>query len=427
LVEKARAIRAEFLSKPYSGYRHKRVLNEDAELTHVGPGTPCGEYFRRFWQPVEFSSELKDLPKRIKILGEELVIFRDRSGRVGLLDWRCSHRGTSLEFGLVSERGIRCCYHGWLFDVDGTILETPNEPPSSTLKERLCHPAYPTLEFNGVVFAYMGPPDLRPEFPLYDLFNVPGYRFVPGGKRTIPCNWLQIKENSMDPVHTAFLHTRVTGTQFTDQFGVIPETQYFETPIGMHYVASRRVEDRVWVRVSDFILPNMHLVPPIWETGKKEKVFSRPMLSNWAVPIDDTNTLRLGFWHMKEGDSVNWEEILVKIMFGQTDDRPFEERQRIPGDYDAQVGQGSIAVHAYEHLASSDRGVAMCRRLVRKGIQDVAAGKDPTGVFREPGKVIQTYAQDTVVRLPKAESEDAERALLLEAGRKVAAGEFKST
>jgi phenylpropionate dioxygenase-like ring-hydroxylating dioxygenase large terminal subunit len=424
MAEKARAIKAEPLLNRYSGYRHNRMLREDPELTHVGPGTPCGEYLRRFWQPIEFSAEVTDLPKRIKILGEELVLFRDRSGRVGLLDWRCSHRGTSLEFGLVSEHGIRCCYHGWLFDVDGTILEIPSEPPTSTLKERLCHPAYPTLEFNGVVFAYFGPPELRPEFPLYDLFKVSGYRFVPGGKRAIPCNWLQVKENSMDPVHTAFLHTRVTGTQFTDEFGVIPETQYFETPIGMHYVASRRVNDLVWVRVSDFILPNLHLVPPIWEKATKEKIFNRPMLTNWAVPIDDSNTLRLGFFHIKEDDDVNWDEIMVKIMFGQTADRTFEERQRIPGDYDAQVGQGPIAVHGYEHLVSSDRGVSMCRRLIRQGIQDVKNGKDPTGVVRQPEQIVTTYAQDTVIRIPKAESQEADRKILLEAGQKVVSGAY---
>ncbi len=407
----------------YSGYRLNCNLKENEFLTHVGPGTPGGEYLRRFWQPVAFVSELGELPKRIKILGEELVIFKDRTGRIGLLDTRCAHRGTSLEYGLVSERGIRCCYHGWLFDVDGTLLETPGEPADSTMKNRVFQPAYPTLDFNGVVFAYFGPPEARPEFPLYDLFKVPGYRFMPGGKREIPCNWVQVKENSMDPVHTAFLHTRVTGTQFTDQFGVIPETEYFETPIGMHYVASRRVEDNVWVRVSDFVLPNLHLVPPIWETAKREVVFNRPMLTNWAVPIDDTNTLRLGFYHIKEDDTADWDDILVKIMFGQTDERPYEERQRIPGDYDAQVGQGPIAVHGYEHLATSDRGVAMFRRLVRKGIQDVQAGKDPMGIVRTPG-VIPTYAQDTVVRLPRAETEEADRARLRETGRKVVAGDF---
>ena len=110
--------------------------HESEVLSRVGPGTPCGEYLRRFWQPVAFADELQDLPRALRILGEDLVIFRDRAGRVGLLQLHCSHRGTSLEFGLVSERGIRCCYHGWLYDVDGTILETPSElkisSPSAT-------------------------------------------------------------------------------------------------------------------------------------------------------------------------------------------------------------------------------------------------------------------------------------------------------
>ena len=124
--------RAPFLNTRYGGYFHREVPDEDAELTHVGPATPCGEYMRRFWQPVCFSSELSDLPRRVKILGEELVAFRNARGAVGLLELHCPHRGTSLEFGLVGEEGIRCCYHGWLFDVDGTILETPGVVTTTT-------------------------------------------------------------------------------------------------------------------------------------------------------------------------------------------------------------------------------------------------------------------------------------------------------
>jgi len=150
--------RAPFLKTRYGGYYHREVPEEDAELTHVRPGTPCGEYMRRFWQPVCFSDELRDLPLRVKILGEELVVFRDQSGTVGLLELHCPHRGTSLEFGLIDAKGIRCCYHGWLFAADGTILETPGEPAISTLKDRLYHGAYPTHEHQGVVFAYMGAP-----------------------------------------------------------------------------------------------------------------------------------------------------------------------------------------------------------------------------------------------------------------------------
>ena len=125
---------------------------EDTELTQVGPGTPCGEYLRRFWQPIITSAEVQDLPRRLRILGEDLVAFRDKSGAMGLLELYCPHRGTSLEYGLVCDKGLRCCYHGWLFDVDGKILETPGEPPDSTLKDRLYHGAYPVhrVSWTGV-------------------------------------------------------------------------------------------------------------------------------------------------------------------------------------------------------------------------------------------------------------------------------------
>src|SRR5262245_55433664 len=130
-----------FLSTSYGGYYEPDIPKEDEELTHTGPRTPCGEYLRRFWQPVALSHGLKDLPLAIKIMGEELVVFRDKRNRVGVLKLHCSHRGTSLEFGIISDQGIRCCYHGWHYDVDGKILETPGEPPDSTLKERLYHGA----------------------------------------------------------------------------------------------------------------------------------------------------------------------------------------------------------------------------------------------------------------------------------------------
>ena len=129
--------RVSFLSTPYSAYQSRGMTPADEELTRVGPGTPAGEYFRRFWQPILLSQDLQDLPRRIRILGEDLVAFRDRSGAAGLLEPYCAHRGVSLEYGLIADKGIRCCYHGSCFDVDGRILDTPGEPPDSTLKERL--------------------------------------------------------------------------------------------------------------------------------------------------------------------------------------------------------------------------------------------------------------------------------------------------
>ena len=122
------------IKEPFSGYYHREVPEHDRELTEVGPGTPCGEYLRRFWHPVGMTSELKDLPKRIRIMGEDLVLFRDGRGKIGLLELHCSHRGTSLEFGMVERCGIRCCYHGWLYDVDGRVLETPGSRPIARSK-----------------------------------------------------------------------------------------------------------------------------------------------------------------------------------------------------------------------------------------------------------------------------------------------------
>jgi phenylpropionate dioxygenase-like ring-hydroxylating dioxygenase large terminal subunit len=411
-----------FLDAPYSGYLGREVPAEDAELTHVGPGTPCGEYLRRFWQPVALSSELADLPVRVRILGEDLVLFRDGAGRVGLVQMHCPHRGTSLEYGLVSARGLRCCYHGWLFDVDGTILETPGEPSTSTLRNRLCLGAYPTLEYQGLVFAYLGPTEAKPEFPIYDMYEWPGVRRVPI-KTVSPCNWLQIQDNSMDPVHTSFLHTIVSGAQFTPEFGVLPEIEFQETPMGMIYIATRRVGDNVWVRINDFLVPNARQFPPESETGRQEKQFNRPMAIKWAMPVDDTHTLSIGYLYVEAGQSAHDDERSVqKKNTGQTAERSYEERQRRPGDYDAQVGQRSIAVHALEHLGHTDRGVIMLRRIIRQGIRAVQAGSDPKGLLRTPAPAIATYSQDTVVRVPQAASLEADQALLREVGRKVAAG-----
>ena len=214
---------------PFDGYARRATPAPDPELTQVGPGTPGGEYLRRFWQPVAFTRDLDGPPRRVRILGEDLVVFRDRGGRFGVLHLHCAHRGTSLEFGIPLERGLRCCYHGWVYDVDGRCLETPGEPRGSRLRERVWQGAYPTLEFAGLVFAYLGPPDRRPAFPAYDSYEIPGHTLMPAAKFTLPCHWLQIKDNSMDPVHTAFLHALSSGTQFTEAFGQLAELEWQET------------------------------------------------------------------------------------------------------------------------------------------------------------------------------------------------------
>ena len=408
---------APFLNTPYGGYAHHRVPSEDAELTHVGPGTPAGEWFRRFWQPVAVSEDLKDLPVAIRILGEDLVLFRDGSGQVGLLELHCSHRGTSLEFGQIQQRGIRCCYHAWLYDVDGKLLETPGEPAESTLKDRLYHGAYPTLEYKGLVFAYMGPPDKRPPFPILDVFDLPGSQLLAGLHfNNRPCNWLQSKENAMDPAHFAFLHVEPGSTGFSQNLAEVGELDLIETPIGMACIDAGRVGEWVWVHLVDFILPNIHQGSDImWSIEQRSSLNRVPWMTWWTVPVDDTHTMQLGFWHGREGQDLRTEQ-----GFGQTGDRPHEERQRVPGDYDSLVSQRPIVVHAMQHLGDSDSGVTMLRNMVREGIRAVQRGEDPKGINRNEGEIIPTYAHDRMLPIPPEPTREKDRQLLRDTGRKVA-------
>ena len=419
------------LNKPFGAYMHRGLPQEDVELTHVGPGTPGGEYLRRFWQPVAFSDELGDLPKRIRIMEEDLVVFRDGSKKVGLLQLHCCHRGASLEYGRISMNGIICCYHGWHFDVDGTVFSTPGEPEGSKLKDRLFQGAYPTIEYGGLVFAYMGPPDKKPNFPILDTYVLPGWELKPTVKNIMPCNWLQAKENSMDPVHTTFLHTQVTGVQFTQAYGQVGALDWMETPAGLIYIHTRRYNDNVWVHLNDYIPPNIHQFPPTWEDAAMEKVFQRPMITLWNVPIDKTTTMNIGFRHINTRMSPEEKARLAaqKVNslegegFGQNGARPYEERQRVPGDFDAQVGQRPVAIHALEHQGSTDRGVTMLRRILREGIRDVAAGKDPRFLSLDPAekdKVHLTYSSDTVIRSPQTGTDAEDVKSMYDLGRKIA-------
>ena len=425
--------RAPFLRTKFGGYYHRDVPREDADLTHVGPDTPCGEYLRRFWQPVCYSDDIADLPIKLKILGEELVVFRDQRGAVGLLELHCPHRGTSLEFGLVGERGIRCCYHGWLFDVDGRILDMPSEPRKNTLKDRLFQGAYPVREYNGLVFAYMGPPEKVPDFPIYDTFEVPGYRVEPAeppGISTIkPCNWMNIMDNVVDPVHEAFLHTTISGCQFFDKNGRavvemadIGEIVFIETPIGMLTTEVRRINDTLWVRSIECIYPNIAQVgrAPVLSVDLSSGVGERnyaPLLTRWRVPVDDENTMEFGFVRVRDGEVNPYIDNKVTAYRTNYGNRIYEERQRTPGDYDAQVSQRTISRHALEHLTSNDKGVTMFRRAVRKAIETIERGRDPQGIVRGANGKIPTYANETIIHSPhRPDADPAEE--LREAARR---------
>ena len=285
--------------QPYSGYLLRRIPEADSELTAVGPGTPMGEYMRRFWQPVCLSEELTTLPKAIRVLGEDLVAYRDRTGTVGVLHRHCSHRGTSLEYGIVTDRGLRCCYHGWLFDADGTILETPGEPPASRLMGTFRHGAYPALEREGLLFVFMGPPTEQPPFTIYDTAEVPGNELVPFSIAH-PCNWLQIHENHMDPMHSVFLHVQLGSNQLPKSWGELPVLDFRETDdgAGMVYISNRRKDDEtIWVRNQQSHLPNFVQIAGIFDLGSEERYFTRAGMEWWTVPNDDTNSTVFGWRH----------------------------------------------------------------------------------------------------------------------------------
>ena len=412
------------IQKRFGGYYQSHDVEPDRELTEVGPGTPGGEYLRRTWQPVCLSNEVGDLPLSVQMLGEPLVVFRSRAGAIGLLARQCSHRGTSLEYGLPTDEGIQCCYHGWHFAIDGTILETPNDP-SSRIKERICHPAYRTHEHDGIIFAWMGHPDEMPDFPHLDAYVQPETEAVPFSLH-FPCNWVQLLDNTQDPTHSCFLHTRVTGPQFSISWGELPEIEYLRTPIGQITLTTRRWKDKVWVRTTDVMMPNLNQTGALWLTADDEENFGRPALTRWMRPIDDTSTQMIGWrWfndrNDREGKGDKSQVGYGKIDFiGQTEhERPYEERQAMPGDFEAIAGQGPVAMSPNWNLNGGDRGVAMMRNLIRENIRALRAGEDYMTVerARRVENVVPTYVQDTIVTSPAGNGDD--RALMRKFAKQV--------
>jgi phenylpropionate dioxygenase-like ring-hydroxylating dioxygenase large terminal subunit len=403
---------------PYAGYFLRDVPAPDTELTAVSAGSPTGEFMRRFWQPVCLSSELNDLPKAVRILGEDLVAFRSRSGVIGILHRHCSHRGTSLEYGIVADRGIRCCYHGWLFGIDGRILETPGEPPGSRVGESVVHGAYPAHEHAGLVFVYMGPEPTPPPFPRLDTLETPNDRLVPFSIRH-SCNWLQVLENFVDPIHTVFLHSDYAEIQLSEAYAEMPELDWREVEGGLICVSSRRLDgDRAWIRVNHLLLPNFVQVGTLIEDGEP-KLFSRAGITRWIVPFDETNCAIVGWRHFNsdvpslmlgDPDACGVERMDA---VGQTGHRTYEEKQRNPGDWDVLVSQRPVAVHALEHLGSTDRGVVLLRRLLRMAVRGERNVPSPL----HSADRVDTLTQDTVVSVDIPQT--GERAFLRDLGHRV--------
>jgi 5,5'-dehydrodivanillate O-demethylase len=364
---------------------------ENEMLTRVGPGTPGGEMLRRYWHPIAFLSELKGKPLRRRILGEDLVLFRDDRGRIGLLTLRCSHRGTSLEFGHLENGGLRCCYHGWLYDVEGRILETPGEPAGSTFRERVRHPAYKVQELAGIVFAYLGP-DPAPLLPRYDvLVREDGVRSM--SARIVHCNFLQMVENSVDQHHFKWLHRTPKTRQWREEKLTSDITDF-----GILDTFTRRVGDEYFRTISLFLMPNMNKVGyhlpedhPAAFTATHEGYEAL----RWRVAVDDVTTMHFTLYFAPFVDG----KVTAKIPKDQQDQglgdsipgkyRWDEETGWIArGDQDrcAQESQGAILDRTAEHLAVSDEGVILLRRLFKQSIEAVRKGEDPVGVIRDPAK-----------------------------------------
>ncbi len=356
----------------------------DPRLTEVGRGTPMGELLRRYWHPVGLAADAGAVPRAVRLLGEDLILFRDGRGRAGLVYPRCCHRGTTLYYGKVEERGIRCCYHGWLFDVQGHCLEMPCEPnPTGAQCQRVRQPWYPVEERYGLVFAYMGPPERKPVLPRYEALEVMGPgEFVEtddssigsGGIQIAPCNWLQHYENVVDPYHVPILHGSFSGAQFAQMMMGFPKVKFEYGPISVKATSVRRLPDgRSFRRVTEAALPTLRVVanPQVGvRFGMVESI-------GWTLPIDDTHYRIYVAGRVREAGEL--KKFRSKYN-GKTWDQLSEaEHQQFPGDTEAQVGQGAITFHSEEHLMSSDQGVSMLRMLLRRQLEAVARGENPAG------------------------------------------------
>ncbi|MBI5279257.1 MAG: Rieske 2Fe-2S domain-containing protein [Burkholderiales bacterium] len=360
---------------------HKR------ELAEVGPGTPMGELLRRYWHPVAMAADATTTPRKVRVLGEDLILFRDGQHRAGLVYPQCAHRGTSLYYGKVEERGIRCCYHGWLFDVQGHCLEQPCEPGLGRARDKIRQPWYPVQEQYGLVWAYLGPPERKPVLPRYECLEVLGEgEFIEaddssiggGGPQVIPCNWLQHYENLVDPFHVVILHSSFSGTQFVPEMAVMPDVTWDTAEHSVRTLSLRKLPDgRTFRRISEAGLPTLRVIPNPRVGG-----FGRVESLGWVLPIDDhsfriyvvgrvTEPGQLRKMRSRLGGKL-WEELTEA------------EHQVWPGDYEAMVSQGLIAKHSEEHLATSDRGLVMLRRLLQTQLDAVKEGRDPAGVNFDP-------------------------------------------
>jgi 5,5'-dehydrodivanillate O-demethylase oxygenase subunit len=355
---------------------------ENELLTQVGPGTPAGELLRRYWMPIAVAAELtaEQPTKFVRLLGENLVLFRDKTGRVGLIGDRCSHRGASLCYGRVEERGISCAYHGWLFDTQGNILETPPERNDAIINS-VKQLAYPLRKLVGLYWAYLGPEPL-PELPPYDtLVRRDGQRKLVIHP-VLDCNWFQAMENSVDPAHLQILHQEFIGRGrqpvnttrgFTDD---VADNDFYVTPIG---IMKKRTYKNGLIDEHPLVFPN------ILRQGYSTQI---------RVPMDDTHTAHIHVIFEPNADGALVDETQdppVEYLAPYKDPpdalhpvAKFDLRSVLAQDHMAWETQGPVADRTTEHLSYSDRGVAMFRKLTKEQVERVQQGLDPMGVVRDP-------------------------------------------
>ena len=367
---------------------------QNERLTRVGPGTPMGALMRRYWQPVAPSGQLRErqvLP--VRLYGEDLVLFRDARGRIGLVGERCAHRKVQLKYGYPVEEGLRCPYHGWTYDGGGRCVAQPSEPPGSTFKDRVRITAYPVQELAGLVFAYLGPQP-APLLPRWDRLvwdNV--YRVIVFFE--IPCNWVQCMENTPDPCHGEWLHGCFFQYQLEQQGvprddprwrlseGFAKHLVQHEYELGRwgidrRWLLAGQTEERsIWTESMPLVFPNIHVT-----SGGGRHDFG------WRVPVDDTHTREVVFRVFDPGPEVAVppQPVVPHVDVPVMDDKGrFTALDLVTGqDVLVWVAQGAITDRTDERLGDSDRGIILFRKLLQAQMQRVERGEDPLNVFRDP-------------------------------------------
>ena len=370
------------------------TAEENELLTRVGPGTPAGELLRRYWHPIAIAQELDDEhpTKFVRIMGEDLVLFRDKSGRTGLIGDHCTHRSASLVYGRVEERGIACAYHGWLYDCEGNILETPPERNDAIMRSVKAK-TYPVQIYLGLIWTYMGPLP-APFMTHYDsLFREDVHRYIVVHP-VLDCNWFQAMENSVDPAHLQILHQWYPGKPgrvpesttrgFTDD---VETFEFYHTGYG---IMKKRTYKNGRVDEHPLIFPN---------------ILRQGASTQFRTPIDDTHTIHIHVFckSAQDGDDmsdafdppVTYMEPYKDPADGLHPFTHFKMHHVIPQDHMAWETQGPIADRSIENLSFSDRGVAFLRKVAREEIAKVQRGEDPISVSRDPDHpIINTNLED---------------------------------